>query len=75
MTTWELTGGTRGGIEKLVLDENAAYRMRFHIEEYFAGKECFFPYVDVAFVVKRTDEHYHIPLLLSPFGYSTYRGS
>jgi 5-hydroxyisourate hydrolase len=39
------------------------------------GREVFFPEVAVQFVVKAGDEHYHIPLLLSPFGYSTYRGS
>ncbi len=35
----------------------------------------FFPEVKVAFVVRDTDEHYHVPLLLSPFGYTIYRES
>ena len=34
----------------------------------------FFPEVTITFSVRDTDEHYHVPLLLSPFGYSTYRG-
>ncbi|MEO6051130.1 MAG: hydroxyisourate hydrolase, partial [Pyrinomonadaceae bacterium] len=36
---------------------------------------CFFPQITISFVVKDTMRHYHVPLLLSPFGYSTYRGS
>jgi 5-hydroxyisourate hydrolase len=35
----------------------------------------FYPEVSVTFVVGHGEEHYHVPLLLSPFGYSTYRGS
>ena len=34
-----------------------------------------FPEVAIVFVVKDPEQHYHVPLLLSPFGYSTYRGS
>lgn len=53
------------------------YRIRFFTEQYFvaAKTECFYPYCDVTFFVKETDSHYHVPLLLSPFGFSTYRGS
>lgn len=53
-----------------------AYRLRFLIEEYFARdrRETFYSEITVNFRIG-TDEHYHIPLLLSPFGYSTYRGS
>ena len=52
------------------------YRLRFDTAEYFArtGRETFYPEVVVTFVVG-DDEHYHVPLLVSPFGYSTYRGS
>jgi len=35
----------------------------------------FFPEVRITFNVKDTEDHYHIPLLLSPFGYTTYRGA
>lgn len=52
------------------------YRLVFEIEDYFTdlGQESFYPFIPIAFDV--TDEsHYHVPLLLSPFGYSTYRGS
>lgn len=53
------------------------YRMRFNTGDYFAaaGVEGFYPYADVVFSVSAVKAHYHIPLLLSPFGYSTYRGS
>jgi len=52
------------------------YRLRFDTAGYFArtGRETLYAEVVVTFVV-REDEHYHIPLLVSPFGYSTYRGS
>lgn len=53
------------------------YRLIFTTEAYFARKrvDVFFPQVVIEFVVDNTTEHYHVPLLLSPFGYSTYRGS
>ena len=53
------------------------YRLRFETESYFAksGRESFYRSVTIDFVVRAAGEHYHVPLLLSPFGYSTYRGS
>ncbi len=53
------------------------YRLIFEIGPYFLMQsiECFFPQVTVSFVVKDPMQHYHVPLLLSPFGYSTYRGN
>ena len=53
------------------------YQVRFGTGEYFArsGQETFYPMVEIAFQVADPDEHYHVPLLLSPFAYSTYRGS
>ncbi|MCW2832531.1 MAG: uraH [Nocardioides sp.] len=52
------------------------YRLRFDTAGYFAqrGVEGFYPEVLVAFTIQ-ADGHVHVPLLLSPFGYSTYRGS
>lgn len=57
--------------------EATTYRMRFDTKDYFHGKgqDTFYPYADVVFEIKDTKAHYHVPLLLSPFGYSTYRGS
>ena len=53
------------------------YRLIFEIGPYFLMNsiECFFPQIVINFVVKDPMQHYHVPLLLSPFGYSTYRGS
>jgi 5-hydroxyisourate hydrolase len=52
------------------------YRLHFDTGGYFArdGRECFYPAVDVTFRIA-ADAHYHVPLLLNPYGYSTYRGS
>jgi 5-hydroxyisourate hydrolase len=53
------------------------YRLTFDTHTYFADRkvEAFYPEVSVVFSVRDAVEHYHVPLLLSPFGYSTYRGS
>jgi 5-hydroxyisourate hydrolase len=53
------------------------YSLTFLTGEYFAasGGKCFYPQVEVLFEVGPADEHYHVPLLVSPFGFSTYRGS
>jgi 5-hydroxyisourate hydrolase len=52
------------------------YRLIFATEPYFANQSipAFYPHVVVTFTVE-SEAHYHVPLLLSPFGYSTYRGS
>jgi 5-hydroxyisourate hydrolase len=53
------------------------YRLRFETGAYFRsrGVEAFFPHVEITFVVSEAGRHHHVPLLLSPFGYSTYRGN
>jgi 5-hydroxyisourate hydrolase len=53
------------------------FRLRFEVESYFSGLrvEGFYPHVEIAFHVRNAQEHHHVPLLLSPFGYATYRGS
>ncbi len=55
----------------------ANYRLRFETGAYFAatGAPCFFPRVEVTFTVADAARHHHVPLLASPFGYSTYRGT
>ena len=55
----------------------ADYRLRFDTAAYFRAQELegFYPEVIVTFSVRNASEHHHVPLLLSPFGYSTYRGS
>ena len=53
------------------------YRLTFRTETYFAAHEVegFYPQISIVFEVRDGAQHYHVPLLLSPFGYSTYRGS
>lgn len=53
------------------------YRIRFDLEGYLtaSSQPVFYPYAEIVFVVVDPSQHFHIPLLLSPFGYSTYRGS
>jgi 5-hydroxyisourate hydrolase len=53
------------------------YRLTFETAPYFKRRSVqgFYPRVVVEFVVRETGSHHHVPLLLSPFGYSTYRGS
>jgi 5-hydroxyisourate hydrolase len=53
--------------------EPGTYRITFNSGAYFPNG--FFPSVTITFNVEAGSEHYHVPLLLSPFGYSTYRGS
>jgi 5-hydroxyisourate hydrolase len=60
---------------KLIEDPPAAgtYRVIFDTGSY--DPNGFFPRVVIEFIVRGSAQHYHVPLLLSPFGYSTYRGS
>ena len=54
-----------------------AYRLTFHTGDYFETQqvESFYKEITISFIVRDARGHYHVPLLLSPFGYSTYRGS
>lgn len=52
------------------------HRLTFATEPYFAQHGGgFYPEVAITFEITKPEEHHHVPLLLSPFGYSTYRGS
>jgi 5-hydroxyisourate hydrolase len=57
--------------------QHTRYRLTFDTGAYFrsGGERSFYPEVAVTFTVESAEEHYHVPLLLSAFGYSTYRGS
>ncbi|HEX8396006.1 MAG TPA: hydroxyisourate hydrolase [Pyrinomonadaceae bacterium] len=82
---WEIIGNgatDEDGRLRDLLDSEAIlqtgnYRLTFDTGNYFAQQqiEGFYPQVTVAFAVREAAQHYHVPLLLSPFGYSTYRGS
>lgn len=53
------------------------YKLTFFLSDYYLQHSVvsFYPFVDVAFEIKGDGQHYHVPLLLNPYGYSTYRGS
>lgn len=63
-------------LENNVILSHGVYRLRFSTKDYFDKEQVatFYPYVDIIFDIT-ANQHYHIPLLLSPFGFSTYRGS
>lgn len=83
--SWNMLGqgstDADGRLASLLPDSHAlapgVYRIAFDTEAYFAGlgTKSFYPEAAVVFRVDGTGGHYHVPLLLSPFGYSTYRGS
>lgn len=57
--------------------DEGIYQLTFNSGSYFAdrGIATFYPKVAVIFEIQDRNQHYHLPLLLSPFGYSTYRGN
>ncbi|MBI3096689.1 MAG: hydroxyisourate hydrolase [Planctomycetes bacterium] len=70
-----------GRVKDLLADdaelEAGRYRVTFGVGEYFRaqGSTAFYPEIAVDFFVTDAKQRYHVPLLLSPYGYSTYRGS
>lgn len=84
-TGWQMVGegitDIDGRVNGLVPERDAFlpghYRLIFETGTYFMlrNMDTFFPQITISFVVKDAQQHYHVPLLLSPFGYSTYRGS
>ena len=68
-----------GRVPELTSDTIQAghYRINFFVDPYFhqLKQESFYPVARIEFRVTDTSQHYHVPLLLNPFGYSTYRGS
>lgn len=57
--------------------ESGTYRLLFAVAPYFAalGLESFYTTIPIVFEIRDSQQHHHVPLLLNPFGYSTYRGS
>lgn len=81
--SWEEISSSKtnndGRIENLITLENfssGVYKLRFGISEYFGRfhKKSLYPYIEIT-VECEEGQHYHVPLLLSPFSYSTYRGT
>jgi len=67
-----------GGVEAAAAEANgngtSRWTLRFDTGAYFGEENTFFPEVTVVFIVKK-GQHYHVPVLLSPYSYTTYRGS
>jgi 5-hydroxyisourate hydrolase len=57
--------------------EPGTWRIRFDTGGYHRGLgvDGFYPYVEIVFLTTSAAEHYHVPLLINPYGFSTYRGS
>jgi len=81
---WHLVGGgvtDHDGRLRTLTPEgpvpSGTYRIRFQTGAYFAaqGTQGFFPVVEIQFSIVDGAQHYHVPLLLSPYSFSTYRGS
>ena len=72
---------SEGRLRSLMPDDSVlvggVYRLTFDTAGYFRAQNAtaFYPRVLVEFIVGEGESHYHVPLLLSPFGYSTYRGT
>lgn len=79
IANWQASS-TETSIESLVKENSkekdtpSVWKIKFDTGAYFGSGNTFFPEVEVAFFVK-PGEHYHVPLLLSPYSYTTYRGS
>jgi len=59
---------------EVLLEEESIWKLRFDTGGYYGEGKTFWPFVDLTFVVKKS-QHYHVPLLLGPYSYTTYRGS
>lgn len=70
-------GRVRDLVEKGSALTEGEYTLSFAVSDYFAKtrRDSFYGDVQISFRIGAGSEHYHVPLLLSPFGYSTYRGS
>jgi 5-hydroxyisourate hydrolase len=71
------SGRIENFLESLARAKPGVYRMVFETELYFQNlkMETFYPTISIVFQIRNAEEHYHVPLLLSPYGYSTYRGT
>ena len=80
---WREIGSGSTDVDGRVVDllettlESGEYRLRFETGAYFdrLGITTFYPYVEVTFSIAHPTDHYHVPILINPFGYSTYRGT
>ena len=85
LETWETVGeghtDADGRINNLLSDNKlispGTYRLTFDVSPYFPSQnvDSFYSTIPIVFTINNPEQHYHIPLLLNPFGYSTYKGS
>lgn len=78
-TAWTKIGADKTNADgRIVFDcpkVAGVYRLTFMVEDYFKGEEHFFMNTPIIFNIKNTERKYHVPMLLNPYGYSTYRGT
>ena len=69
-------GRVKDFLEEGTTDHKGIYRLTYHVAPYFERlqQDSFYPFIEVVFEIKDS-QHYHVPLTLSPYGYSTYRGN
>jgi 5-hydroxyisourate hydrolase len=85
VASWESSTDLNALVEKIkselqdgedgVEEEEMLWSLTFDTESYFGKGKTFWPEVELRFAAKREGEHYHVPLLLGPWSYTTYRGS
>lgn len=63
-------------LEESTTDHKGIYRLTYHVASYFERlqQDSFYPFIEVVFEIK-DGKHYRVPITLSPYGYSTYRGN
>lgn len=74
--TTDENGRVKDFLEEKPTGNTGVYKLTYHVAPYFEsqGKDSFYPFIEVVFQIK-DGAHYHVPITLSPYGYSTYRGS
>lgn len=82
---WETIGegitNDDGRVQKLIMDgwdlKEGTYKITFLLQDYYSENQIkgFYPEASICFFVDKANEHYHVPLLISGHGYTTYRGS
>ena len=75
--TTDSNGRVKDFLEKKTPEGNkGVYKLTFHVKDYFLSQkqDTFYPFIEVVFEIK-DDNHYHVPITLSAYGYSTYRGN
>lgn len=74
IANWTVSGAENSVQSALDTIGESVWQLTFQVEEYYGAGKTFWPFVTLTFRVKQ-GEHYHVPLLLGPYNYTTYRGS